>query len=361
MNSKNTERRDWTLIIFIVPIGVLLIFIVGQIAIQLLAHWSLFANMRSRLNPDDNLKPISFFQPLQPQILTPLPWWDTFLTPDDVSFPPFITVNPGATFTPGPVSSPTSGGTTTSFPTNTTVPATPTPVYYPTTTPVTINSNTPPPADTATFTPPPPTFTSPPPTFTVTPVPPGETLIVPTPTFEGFPSTPPVGGEIPPPPETGDIPDNIIGDLGDGGYFIFPLAMPVTVADAPDGNYEIILYEYNNGGTIFLDFIVVGISQFADANPYYQVFNWYDGLRDTNTIADYAILPPDPFCIVDPECDNRGIPEANLHPYPGTGILIDAETAPSVPPPGDYYYIIVYSPPGGSGESAQIDAIEIIP
>lgn len=355
MNTKNTERRDWALIIFIVPIGILLIFIVGQIAIQLLAQWSLFANMRSRLNPDDGLKPIFFFQPLLPQILTPLPWEDNFLTPDDVSFPPIITVDPGATFTPEPGTTPTNIAPTLP-PTNVPSPVpTSTPVYYPSSTPVTGNSNTPPapPPDTA-------TATSPPPTSTVTPIPPSQT-VVPTPTLGGFPSTPPVGGEVPPPPGIGDTPDDIIGDLVDGGYFIFPLVVPVTVAGAPDGNYEIVLYEYNNAGTIFLDFIVVGISQFADANPYYQVFNWSDGLRDTNTIADYAILPPDPLCLVDPECDNRAIPEVNLYPYPGTGILIDAETAPSAPPPGDYYYIIVYSPPGGSGESAQIDAIEIIP
>lgn len=166
---------------------------------------------------------------------------------------------------------------------------------------------------------------------------------------------------MPPPPGTGGTPDDVIGYLPDGTYFILSLAVPVTVADAPDGNYEIVLYEYNNVGEIYLDFIILGISMFADVNPYYQVFNWYDGVRDTNTIADYAILPPDPFCPVDPECDNRRIPEAILYPYPGTGILIDAETSPSAPPPGDYYYIFVYSPPGGSGESAQIDAIEIIP
>lgn len=350
MKSKNTERRDWALIIFIVPIGILLIFIVGQIAIQLLVQWSLFANMRSRLNPDDeSLRPISLFQPLLPDILTPMAWADVFLTPDNISFPPFIIIDPGATFTPEPVTSPTSI-VPSQLPTNTSVPV-------PTSSPVPLPSPTPFDVTDTPLPPPPPTATPIPPTDTPLPT---ETPI-PTATLAGFPSTPPPSGEVPPPPETGDTPDDIIGNLGDGAYFVLPLTVPVTVAGAPDGNYEIVLYEYNNAGLIFLDFIVVGISQFADANPYYQVFNWYDGIRDTNTIADYAILPPDPLCPVEPECDNRGIPEANLYPYPGTGILIDAETAPSAPPPGDYYYIIVYSPPGGSGESAQIDAIEIIP
>ncbi|NWF64444.1 MAG: hypothetical protein HXY38_09075 [Chloroflexi bacterium] len=356
MNAKESERRDWGFIIFIIPIGILFIFIVGQIAIRIVPQWSLFANMRSGLNPEDeDIKPISIFQPILPQILTPMAWADNFLTPgSSISFPPFIIINPGVTFTPSAQATASAKATPVS---TTTAPATATPtslvVFFPTATPPAgpVRTNTPPPSSTAT---PSQTATA---TATATATP----TATPTATASGFPSTPPPSGEVPPPPQTGGTPDGNPGDLADGGYFIFPLSVPVTVASLPDMNYELALYEFDNGGFVYLDYVILGISQFADANPYYQLFYWGDNIRDMNSNADFNILPPDPLCITGDECDNREIPLANLHPYPGAGILIDAETAPSLPPPGDYYYVIVLSPPGGSGQPAQIDAIEVIP
>ncbi|MCK6566270.1 MAG: hypothetical protein L6Q45_01080 [Anaerolineales bacterium] len=374
INEKNRRvvRRDWGLIIFVIPLGILLIFIVGQLAVRLLPQWSLFANMRSGLNPEDDLQPVSLLQPLLPQILTPMPWMDTFLTPgDNISFPPFVVIDPGPTFTP--VVPPTSIPPTPQSTPNTPAP-TASSVYYPSPTSVAQATNTLHPPNSTDTAPPtntaiPPTNTAIPPTNTA--IPPTNTAILPTdtaissetpiPTPTGYPSTPPPGGEIPPPPGVGDDPDGIIGSIPDGTYFILSLTSPVVVSSAPDGNNEIIYYEYNNAGIIYMDFVLLGISQFPDANPYFQVFNWFDGIQDSNTNADYIILPPDPACFANPECDNRVIPELNLYPYPGAGILIDAETAASAPPPGDYYYIIVLSPVGGSGEPLNIDAITIVP
>ena len=102
MNLPNRERRDWTLIIFILPIGIILILIVGQIAIRMVPHWSVDAGMESNLDPNSEyIKPISLLQPLLPQILTPFAWAENYLTPmGDVNFPQFFVIEPS--YTPSP-------------------------------------------------------------------------------------------------------------------------------------------------------------------------------------------------------------------------------------------------------------------
>lgn len=367
MKTADDERRDWGIVIFIIPIGIIFLLIVGQIAVRMIPHWSLFANMRSGLDPmADSAHPNSLFQPILPQILTPMAWSESYLTPGgDISFPPFIVFDPGFTSTPTPKTPRTVTPNSTMGATNT-LPAAPTSTPYifipsptssgggNTSVPATNTSAPPPPTNTPTST----STSTDTPTATATSTPTATSTSTPTSTPSGNWSTVPAGGPVPPPSEIGDTPDNVPADLDPGTYTI--LAKPVNVSAPPDGNYDIIFYEYDAGGYILLDQIIIGLMVNATDSYYYPIFNWGDpyGNRDTNTNADYAILPPDgsPTCL-EPECDNRNIPLTNLYPYPGTGILIDVDTAPSLPPPGVYNYIIIISPP--SMDAAQIDSIAV--
>ena len=104
MTTSTRERRDWTLLIFIIPIGIILMLIAGQIAIRLVPIWSIDAGMQSKLDPNNLPNQQSgVVQPVLPAILTPLGWFDTFLTPgadsgnQNIVFPPFVVFEPSAT------------------------------------------------------------------------------------------------------------------------------------------------------------------------------------------------------------------------------------------------------------------------
>jgi hypothetical protein len=365
MITPNRERRDWTLLVFIIPIGVILMLIAGQVAVRLVPEWSVNAGMQSNLDPNNlPMQQSGPVQPVLPAILTPLGWLDTFLTPgagsgDQIVFPPFIVFEPSAT--PVVTSPPPTVATTQPPPTVPTATDSPTVVVPPAT-------RTKPPVD-ETSTPPtatPPTAT--PPTTTAT-----------------APSTPPVGSiSITPPPELGV---NVPPDGNPAGLPSDPLLFPsgsytiinlgsgsVHVSGTPDAFYDLIFYESTapgNNTVIYLDKIVIGISKVNDGS-YYEVFNWGDDNRDENTNVDFNILPTDssPSC-AEPECDNRVIPlestavppEPILYKDPvsgvGTGILIDVDNAPSKPPEGDYGYLVIVSPSSGGPDEAQVDAVVV--
>jgi hypothetical protein len=348
------------LLIFLIPIGIILMLIAGQIAIRLVPIWSVDAGMQSKLDPNNLPKQQSgIVQPVLPAILTPLGWFDTFLTPgagsgdQNVVFPPFVIFEPSATpVTPVITASPPPT-TVTPLPT-TPVTDTPTTVVTP---PVTITKK--PPVDTPT----PPTPTPP------TPTPPTPTPPTPTPT--GTPSTPPVISVLvtPPPPELGvdTPPDGLVGQILPGTYTVVNISgNPIYVSSTPDGNYDLVFYESVFApGQVAMDQISIGISNSADGSSYYQVFNWGDNIPDTNTNVDTATLPPDPGCVLGaPECDNRTIPTTSLYPGasgpdPSTGVLIDVDTAPSAPPPGTYNYLVIISPLGGAPDAAQVDSVVV--
>jgi hypothetical protein len=155
-----------------------------------------------------------------------------------------------------------------------------------------------------------------------------------------------------------------------GEYTIIDITSgPLVVSTTPDG-YDLIFYEYIdpiNPSSIYLDQIIIGISQNADGSNYYEVFNWGDNIPDTNTNVDTTTLTIDTTCTVGPpECDNRVIPTADLYPgpsgpAPSTGILINVDTAPSAPPEGTYNYIVIISPISGAPDPAQIDTVVVIP
>jgi hypothetical protein len=361
MITPNRERRDWTLLVFIIPIGVILMLIAGQVAVRLVPEWSVNAGMQSNLDPNNlPMQQSGPVQPVLPAILTPLGWLDTFLTPgagsgDQIVFPPFIVFEPSATLVV--TNPPPTVATTQPSPTVPTATDSPTIVVPPPT-------GTKPPVD-ETSTPP----TSTPPTST----PPTSTPPTPTPpTPTSTPSTPPpLYIKVSPPADLGtSTPDGIPGNILPGTYTIVDISgNPVFVSNAPDGNYDLIFYEADFGlGTIYLDNIIIGISNVTDGS-YYTVFNWGDNdLVDTNqntnvntTVLD--ITYPDPTCTgaAAPECDNRGIPGTALYTDSGisTGILIDVDTAPSAPPEGTYSYLVIVSPLSGDLDSVNVDSIVV--
>jgi hypothetical protein len=355
-STSTRERRDWTLLIFIIPIGIILMLIAGQVAIHLVPIWSIDAGMKSKLDPNDLPNQQSgLIQPVLPAILTPLGWFDTFLTPsvgndDDVVFPPFVIFEPtivkptATTVAPPTVVTPSRTPPATTTPPTTVVTPTPTSTKKP---PVGA-TNTPTPAPTNTAAPTPTNTPAPTPTPTTVPVTstlPPYVPLPPTIPIDIGPSATPDGTISAPWPDTYTV-INLPVDLGVNG---------VVVSNAPDGNYDLVLYEaLTTAGTeINLDQISILISQ--DGITYYQVFNWGDNVPDTNTNLDPALQP---------EVDNAPIPTTDLYSpdptntaIPQTGILIDVDTAPSNPPEGTYNYLAIISPP--SVDSAQVDAITI--
>jgi hypothetical protein len=368
MKTSTRERRDWTLLIFLIPIGICLMLIAGQFAVRLVPVWRVNAGMQSKLDPNNlHAQQNIPLQPISPAILTPLGWLDTFLTPgaggsgdQNIVFPPFVVFEPSAT--PAVTASPPPTVATTQPSPTIPVTTSPTVVVTPSAT------RTPkPPVDPPTSTPP----TSTPPTPTPpTPTPPTPTPPTPTPIPTGYPSTPPVlYALVTPPPDLGvnTPPNGIPGDIPSGllgSYTVVNLGVTgVVVSNTPDANYDMIFYESLYGpGQIALDQISIGISNYSDGSSYYQVFNWGDNIPDTNTNVDTATLPPDPACTLGaPECDNRVIPTSDLQTDPATGIstgiLIDVDNAPSAPPEGTYNYLVIVSPL--SLDTAQVDTVVV--
>lgn len=387
--NRERERRDWTLIVFIIPLGIILIIIVGQLAIRLFPNWSVNADMHSNLDPNSAPgQPASLLQPLLPQILTQMAWADTYLTPsgDSVFFPPFIVLEPTATPTISPTPSPTTPSPTATTPSPTT---TITPTSTPTTPPPAVCED----SNASNYGGPLPCVYPPPPTCQDTnasnyggplpcvypptcqdtnasnyggPLP----CIYPTPT--GYPSTiEPSYTLVSSPPQLGvnTLPDNSIGLIVDGNYVV--LSLSVVVEPTPDANYDIAFYEFSNAGYVYMDWMIIGISHDPTGAVYYEVFNWgANNAPDTNSNVDTNVITPDPACTAPdpeaPECDNHLTELSDLHdpdgagPAPQTGVLIDVDNASSQPPPGTYNYIVIIAPIGGSaGEPVEIDSIEV--
>jgi hypothetical protein len=358
MNMPKRERRDWGLIIFIIPIGIFLIVIVGQLAIGLFPNWRINADMGSNLDPNSAPgQPASLLQPLLPQILTPMAWAESYLTPGaDISFPPFFVIEPTSTSTASPSPTPVSPTPTTATPTAS---ATPSPTTTFTATPTSGGGG-----ETSTATTPSPSPTTPSPS---------PTTPSPSPTPTGYPSTPdPTWTQVTPIPsdiEIGD-PNSNHGSVGDGSYIV--ISLNVVVGSTADGNYDLVYYEYNNSGYVYLDWLIIGLSNFADGSSYFEVFNWGNGTPDTNSNVDTNNITPDSTCTSAdagyPECDNHEVVLNELYDPDNpdgssvnqTGILIDVDTAISAPPPDTYNYVVIISPIGGSGDPAEIDAIDTV-
>lgn len=409
IDTEKNASRDWTLLIFIIPIGIILIIFVGQLAVRLVPFWRVDADMNSNLQPDSSsARPLALLEPILPQILTPMAWAENYLTPGAaVNFPPFLTFEPSST--PFPV---TTAATTEVFSTATT----------PTSSPVPTGSvTTQPPNDGGGSTPTPPStcqdhaadnfggalpcdYTSTttcqdhaadnfggalPCDYTSTTtcqdinannysgtLPCDYSVVSTVAPVYGTPVSP-----IPTQIGVGTLPDNTdpsnetnIGVINTGTYVVINLK--IVVGSTPDGNYDLVYYEHNNYGFVYLDWIIIGISNYADGSNYYEVFNWGNGTPDANSnigdvaqlsgteldnqaipIAGNTEIPQSQTELYDPDYVS-GTPETN-GPLPQTGILIDVDSATSVPPPNTYNYVVIIAPQGDS-DGAQVDAIQTV-
>jgi hypothetical protein len=380
MKSSERERRDWSLLIFIVPIGILLMMLVGQLAIRIIPFWTVNVGMSSKLDPDtEPHRPFSIFQPLLPQILTPMSWAGTYLTPSgNISFPPFFVFEPGAANSPTPVSPtqtvPTLIETATSAtPVGSVSPPPVGSTTKPPTSPVPTTATTPPtnePSPTPTV--PSPTPTVPSPTSTVpspTPTVPSLTSTVPSPiptepspVPTGYPSTPDPAWSYVPPPGNVSIgpPDGTSGGLNQGTYTVFNISgSPITVNGSSDWDLAYYEVKSTSGDFIRLDNVIIGISNSSPTcgSSFYVVFNWGDIsdqlTNDYNTnITSYM------------ENDNQIVNLTDLYnspAWPSTGILINVDHAASQPPPGVYTCLVVISPYKAGSDAVAVDAIQIFP
>ena len=164
--------------------------------------------------------------------------------------------------------------------------------------------------------------------------------------------------------DVGGVPDGSMGTIADGQYIV--LSLQITVAPTPDNNYDLAFYEYLNGSFVYLDWIIVGISNDSDGATYYEVFNWGDGTPDDNSNvgnvagAENDDQTIDPYSASDPLHDPDELPGPD-GPAPQTGILIDVDTADSNPPPATYNYVVIISPAGGlPGNDAQVDSVQTV-
>lgn len=348
MNRTQNRRRDWSVIIFILPFGVLLMLFVGQLAIRMNPNWIVEGEMKSYLDPQTAAKQDQLVVPaISGDILTPASWWNTFLTPvgdsgSGLVFPPFVIFEPSAT--PSVPPSPTDASPTPSV----TASATSTPVPSSTATATKKPKDDDTPTATASATTPAPTCTD------VAANNPGGSLpcIYPT-------STPLVGSSTPVPGsiEVG-TPNGSIGSVPDGYYIIINLGSPILVVSTPsDTNADLVYYEQASAPGVQMDQVIISISM--DGTQYYVVFNWGDGIPGDNSNVDD---------VAGSEGDNQPINASELYDpdgagsAPDTGILIDVDNADSNPPPGAYQYIAIQAPdlPSNTDTDVGFDSVDVV-
>jgi hypothetical protein len=144
------------------------------------------------------------------------------------------------------------------------------------------------------------------------------------------------------------------------------LDLGTTITGGDPGVYDLVYYEMQGTGGppppppptffIYMDLVQVQIGQ-TPGGPWFTVFEWGDGINDTNTNLSGV------YNDTGPSADNMVM--TGLY-GPGdplnTGIQIDIDTAPGGPPPaGSYQYIRIYSPTGGNNDGPEVDAIEVLP
>ncbi|HMB25400.1 MAG TPA: hypothetical protein VKP08_21305, partial [Anaerolineales bacterium] len=81
--TEKRERQDWLIVLLILLIGFMCVLGAGQRALFSAPNWTLNANMESGIDPntDFRTKPVGFFEPIDPAILTQPAWVRVFLTP----------------------------------------------------------------------------------------------------------------------------------------------------------------------------------------------------------------------------------------------------------------------------------------
>ena len=365
MRAIESERRDWSVIALILLLGLFTILLAGGWALRFAPRWELDASVESRLDPNRDFltrRPSGFIEPVDPAILTNPPWMGVYLTPN-ATFSPGTTqfsAAAGTSFTTPTasmavttqtiLSTATTSVTNTALvspsPTNTFVfypqasTATPKPKPASTNTPIPIASDTPsatstslaaytPTASptatstgTATATPtasatPSPTFTATAtsstftatstasftPTATATP----SQTVTPTATPTSDPGEPDFGG-----------PDGNAILLGNGSWIEFNLSGFLL-----DGNsaWDVVYYEkeeITSAGKIHLGRVRIEVYDETTAT-WYTIYEWGDGLPDSNASYNNGNSEPDGFPV--DKSLLSGAPPLN------TGIAIDIDSA----------------------------------
>jgi hypothetical protein len=124
------------------------------------------------------------------------------------------------------------------------------------------------------------------------------------------------------------------------------LSTPIT--DHGDSGFDFVYYEMAASPGILMDFVTLEIS--TDGSTWITVFNWGNGVADTNSNLDIS------GSLGGTESDNRPINAGSL--IGGTGVGVDIY---SLGLTGSYSYLRISSPGGGDGDGCDIDAIEIYP
>jgi uncharacterized repeat protein (TIGR01451 family) len=156
-------------------------------------------------------------------------------------------------------------------------------------------------------------------------------------------------------PDAGS-PDGGILPLPANSVLIIDLGTPIVVSGVPDpppppDTWDLVYYEYDAGGFILLDWIILEIGETQTGPIWYQVFNWGGGGPDTNSNVGGFI-----------EDDNASIPLASLYGSPlQTGIAIDVDALGI--PAGNYQFVRITSPDdsGAGNDGAQVDSLEVLP
>jgi hypothetical protein len=340
MKAREREQRDWFFVPLILGIGFFFVILAGQWALRFSPSWALHANMSSNLDPNSDFltrRPSGWIEPVDPAILTEPIWINLYLTPGakfstgtpiPIAGEPFLTTPtliqpppqtstsisisaatnthvvitsptntfvyslPASTFTSTPKSKPSA--TSTAFPAFTaTLPfaatATQTSIVVTATQSSTATST---PSATAT-----PTGTS---AATATPT------ATPTPTNTSDPIEPDFGG-----------PDGNVTPLGNGTSIEFNLNGFLL-----DGNsaWDTVYYEQEEAsaaGKIHLGAVKLEVYDQTTA-AWYTIYDWGDGVSDTNASYNNGNSEPDGFPI--DKSLLYGAPPLN------TGIAIDIDT-----------------------------------
>lgn len=335
MKTVERGRQDWIIVLIILVIGLLCVIAAGQLALRLSPSWQMNTDMDSQLDPNSALLtrgPGGFVEALDPSILTQPSWLEVFLTPGAS----FVTRTPLPVVTRTPSPAPTSASSATSPAVATIIP-TSTFIYFPATWTATSR--------------PAPTTTDIVPTFPATATPAFTQTSTSLPSATFTPTTTPTNTPVPIPtdnlpPQIGTVPDGDTYNLPSGGT----LTLGINLIANGDAGWDLVYYELPAGSGIYLDWVIVEIS---DGTNWYTVFNWGNNVADTNTNVDFNILSNPQ---VPPELDERDIPTAEL--YNGTGIAIDID---AIVPAGVYPYIRFTAPTGDMDGQIEIDAIEILP
>lgn len=148
-----------------------------------------------------------------------------------------------------------------------------------------------------------------------------------------------------------------IGPVKDDVVEVIPSGTPsiVLTLDPPiqvgyHTGYDLIYYEMANGSGIAMDMVILEI---GDGTNWYTIFNWGDGIADTNSNLNINVIGGT-------EHDNRGFttpPDSNIL-VSSTGITIELD---GVVPNGAYSYIRLTCPASDSGDGCEVDGIAVVP